>query len=151
MLFITPFLRNFPKQRRIFNCCDEVDLQTLECGQELYTDPHGININQMMLIDKLMCIVTTGKEEKSNTYTYYKHAKEQSTLGGHYHQIIFIDQENCLFFVIKSSTSNAALFNRFINDRCNGVFIIGSLIAIFNPDPIEGYMNGVPIFFLNKQ
>ena len=28
-----PFDSNCPKQRRIFNCCDKVDLQTLERGQ----------------------------------------------------------------------------------------------------------------------
>ena len=61
-----------------------------------------------MLIGQLIWIADPGKEEKSNTYTYYKHAKEQSTSGGHYQQIIFFrffsetntDQENCLFCVI---------------------------------------------------
>ena len=40
-----PFDSNCPKQRRIFNRCDQVDLQTIERGQEIYTDPSGININ----------------------------------------------------------------------------------------------------------
>ena len=68
----------------------------------------------MLLIGQLMWIVTPGKEEKLDTYTYYKRAKKQSTSGGHSHQIIFFsffsetntDQENHLFCVIQSSTSN---------------------------------------------
>ena len=32
-----PFDRNCTKQQRILNSCDQVDLQTLEHGQELYT------------------------------------------------------------------------------------------------------------------
>ena len=116
-------------------------------------------MNRMLLIGQLMWIVTPGKEEESNTYAYYKFAKEQSTSGGHHLQIIFFcfcsetnaDQENCLFGVIQSSTSNTVFFNIFINARDNGVFSIGSLIAVFNPDPIEDYMNGVPIIFSNEQ
>ena len=57
----SPLDSNCPKQQRIFNCCDQVDLQTLKCGQELYTDPCGININQMVLIGQLVCIVTPGE------------------------------------------------------------------------------------------
>ena len=68
----------------------------------------------MMLIGQLVWIVTNVKEEKYNTYMYYKRAKDQSTSGGHYHRIIFfhfcsetnIDQSNRLFCVIQSSTSN---------------------------------------------
>ena len=90
---------------------------------------------------------------------HYEHAKEQSTSGGHYHQIpLFrfcsernIDQANSLFCVVQSSTSNNLFFNRFINARDNGVFSIGYLIDIVNPDLIEYYMNGVPIIVSNEQ
>ena len=50
------------KKRRIFNRCDQVYLQTLKHGQEIYTDSRGININRMMLIGQMMWIVTPGKE-----------------------------------------------------------------------------------------
>ena len=84
--------------------------------------------------------------------------KEQSTPGGNYHWIIFCSfcsetnkyQENCMFFVIQSSTSNNVFFKRFINTRDNGVSSIGYLITIVNPDTIEEYMNDVPIFY-NEQ
>ena len=56
-----PFDRNCRKQRIIFNRCYQVDLQTLKRGQELYTDPCGININLMLLISQLMWIITPGK------------------------------------------------------------------------------------------
>ena len=87
----------------------------------------------MMLIGQLMWIVTPGKEEKPNTYTYYKRAKEQSTSGGHYHRIIFvifcsetnIDQENRLFCVTQSSTLHNVIFKIFLNAIYNGVFSIG--------------------------
>ena len=67
---------------------------------------------------------------------YYKRAIDQSTSGGPYHQILFFrfcsetntDQENRLFRVIQSSTSNTVLFNIFINARDNGFFSIGSSI-----------------------
>ena len=49
-----PFDSNCPKQQRIFNCWDQIDLQTLECVQELYTCPRGININKMLLISQLI-------------------------------------------------------------------------------------------------
>ena len=59
-----PHLTETVKKKRIFYHCDQVDLQSLERGQELYTYPLGININQMMLIVRLVWIVTPGKEEK---------------------------------------------------------------------------------------
>ena len=40
-----PFYSNCPKQQRIFNRYDQVYLQTLKRGKELYTDPCGISIN----------------------------------------------------------------------------------------------------------
>ena len=39
------FDRNCPKQQIIFNRCDKLDLKTLKRGQELYTDPCGIDID----------------------------------------------------------------------------------------------------------
>ena len=78
-----PFDRNCSKQRRIFNCCDQVYLQSIKHIQEFYTYPCGNNINKMLLIGQLMCFVTSGREEKLNTYTYYKCVKKQSTSGGH--------------------------------------------------------------------
>ena len=56
------FESNCPKQQKIFNSCGQVDLQTLEHGQELCTYPLGININIILLIGQLMRIVTPGKE-----------------------------------------------------------------------------------------
>ena len=41
---------------------NQVDLQTLERGQEIYTDTCGININQILFIGQLLCIVAHGKE-----------------------------------------------------------------------------------------
>ena len=61
------------------------------------------------------------------------------------------DQENRLFCVNQSSTSNNVLFNIFINDIYNGIFSIGSLIYFVNPDTIEDYMNGVLIIVSNEQ
>ena len=61
------------------------------------------------------------------------------------------DQANRPFCVIKSSTSNTAFFNIFINDRDNVVFSIGSIIDVVNPDHIEYYRHGVPIIFSNEQ
>ena len=52
---LSPLDINCPKQQRIFNRCDQVDLQTLECVQELYTDPRGININLMVLVG--LCVL----------------------------------------------------------------------------------------------
>ena len=46
--------------------------------------------------------------------------------------------------------SNTVIFNRFINAIDNGVFGIGSPIAIVDPDPFEHYMNGVPIIVSKK-
>ena len=113
----------------------------------------------MLLIGQLVWIVTPGKEEKLNTYMYYKRAKEQSTSVNYYHQIIFFrfcsetntDQQNFLFCVIQSYKSNNFVSNWFINDRYYGFFSIASLIDIVNPGPIEGYMNGVPITIFNEQ
>ena len=58
----SPFDSNCPKQRRIFNLCDQVDLKNIEHGQELYTYPCGIDINKMLLIGQLVWIVNPGKE-----------------------------------------------------------------------------------------
>ena len=40
-----PFYSNCPRQQRIYNRCDQVDLQNLKLGQEIYIDPCDININ----------------------------------------------------------------------------------------------------------
>ena len=111
----------------------------------------------MLLIDQLVWIVTLGKEEKPNIYTY--RTKNQSTSGGHYHHIIFFRfcyktkkyQANCLFCIIQSSTPNTVFFHIFLNARYNGVFSIGSLINMVHPDTIQDYNNGVPIIVSNKQ
>ena len=111
----------------------------------------------MLLIGQLMWIVTPVKEEKSNTYMYYKREKDKLTSGGHYHRIILfcfwsetnIYQENRLFCVIQSSTSNTVFFDRFINAIYNGAFRSGYLIDIVNPDPIEDYINGIRINNIN--
>ena len=113
----------------------------------------------MLLIGQLMWIVTLGKEEKSNTHTYYKFAKYKLNSGGHFYRIISFrfcsetntEQANFLFCFIQSSISNTFFFNRFINDIENGVFRIGSLITIVIPDPIEDYMNGFHIIVSNKK
>ena len=60
---------------RVFKRCDQLYVQTLECRKELYTYLCEINTNQMLLIFQMMWIVTPSKEEKPNTYTYYKRAK----------------------------------------------------------------------------
>ena len=81
------------------------------------------------------------------------------TYSGHYHRILLFrfcsetnaDKYNSIFCVIQSFISNTVLFNIFINDIDNGIFSIGSLTDIVNPDPIEGYMNGVPIIVSNEQ
>ena len=52
-----------------------------------------------------------------------------------------------VFLVIQSSTSNTVFFQRFLNARYNGVFSIGSPIAIVDTYPIDDYTNGVPIIF----
>ena len=97
----------------------------------------------MLFIGKLMWIVTPGKKEKSNTYTYYKRAKEQSTSGGHYHRIVFFfpetntEQANRLFCVVQSSTSNTVFSNRSPNARDSGVFVIGYIIAIITLIPLK--------------
>ena len=57
----TPYNSKFSKQRRIFNLCEQVDMQTLKRGQELYTDPCGISINRMRFIGQLMWIFISGK------------------------------------------------------------------------------------------
>ena len=106
-----------------------------------------------------MWVVNPGKEEKANTYTYYRRVKEKSTSGGHYHRILLfsfcskinIDQASFLFCVIKSYASNTVFFHIFPNARYNGIFIIGYLFDIVNPDPVEDYMNGVPIIVPNEQ
>ena len=58
---LAPFDSSCPKKRRIFNCYDQVDLETIERGQEIYTDPCGININRMLFIGQLMWIFNPGK------------------------------------------------------------------------------------------
>ena len=81
------------------------------------------------------------------------------TSGGHYHKIIFfrfcseinINQENCMFCVSQSSSSNNVSFNIILISRDYGVFIIGYLIAGGNPDPIKYYMDGIPIIVSNEQ
>ena len=61
-----------------------------------------------MLIGQLICIVSPWKEEKSNTYTYYKRAKDLSTSGGHYHRIIFFH-----FFLKQTQTKKIICFVSF--------------------------------------
>ena len=56
-----------------------------------------------------------------------------------------------MFCVLQSYKSNTVFFIIFLNARYNGVLSIGSLIAVFNTNTIEDYMNGVHIIVLNEQ
>ena len=146
---------NCNRTRRILNRSTLVDLQTLERGQDLYLDPpQDINLNRMLLIGQLMWIVTPGKDENSSTYSYYKRSQAKNTSGCLYNRILFFrfvseknsSQNNRLFCVVHLNMKiNHHFFDRFANERDNGLFTIGSLIAIVNPDPIEDYMNGTPM------
>ena len=152
-----PYDSNCQNQHIKYNRCEQVNLQTLERGQELCIDPRGININKILFISQLVWFVTPRKDEKSNTYTYYKRAKVQLTYGVHYHQILLFrflseintDQANCLLCIVQSSTSNTGFFNSCPNSRDNRVFSIGYIIYVVDPDPIEEYINCVPIIVSN--
>jgi hypothetical protein len=157
----SPHDQNCNRTRRIFNKSTQVDLQTLEQGQELYINPpEGVNVNRMLLIGQLMWIVTPGKDENSSTYSYYKRAQAKNTSGCQYNRILFFrfcsetnsNQNNRLFCVVHTNTKkNHQFFDRFANERDNGLCTIGSLIAIVNPDPIEDYMNGTPMIVTNEK
>ena len=91
---------------------------------------------------------------------YYNSAKEKSTSGGHYHQILFFCycsetntyQSNSLFCVIQCYISNNFFFNRFINAKDNGVFSIGSLISIVEHIPLKTTrMVSLLLFWTNNQ
>ena len=85
-----PHGQNCNRTRRIFNRSTQVDLQTLEQGQELYINPpECVNVNRMLLIGQLMWIVTPGKDENSSTYSYYKRAQAKNTSGCQYNRILF--------------------------------------------------------------
>ena len=60
----SPFDRNCPEQRKTLNRCYQVDLQTLERGQEIYTDCRGTDVIQILLIGQLMWIFNPRREEK---------------------------------------------------------------------------------------
>lgn len=116
--------------------------------------PRGINVNRMLMIGQLMWIVTPGKDESSSTYSYYKRSQAKNTSGCLYNRILFFrfvsesnsSQNNRLFCVVHlNMKKNHHFFDRFANERDNGVFTIGALIAIVNLDPIEDYMNGTPM------
>ena len=86
----TPHDQNCNGTRRIFNRSTQVDLQTLEQGQELYINaPEGVNVDRMLLIGQLMWIVTPGKDENFSTYSYYKRAQAKNTSGCQYNRILF--------------------------------------------------------------
>ncbi len=108
----TPHDKNCNRTRRIFNKSTQVDLQTLEQGQELYVNPpEGVNVNRMLLIGQLMWIVTPGKDENSSTYSYYKRAQAKNTSGCQYNRILFFrfcsetnsKQNNRLFCVVHTN------------------------------------------------
>jgi hypothetical protein len=155
----SPINTNCENSARIFNSCQQVDLNTLERGQELYMDPRGIDVNQMLLFGQLLWIVTPGREENSSTFSYYKRSKQQKSSGCSYNRILFFrfcsekttDQADRIFCVVLSSRTNMFFFHRFPNARDNGICSIGSFIAIVNPDPIEDYMSGIPMITSNEQ
>ena len=61
------------------------------------------------------------------------------------------DQKKYMFYVIQSYISNTVFLNICLYARDYCVLNIGSLIVLFNPDPIEDYMNGVRIIVSNEQ
>lgn len=152
---------NCSRTRRIFSKSTQVDLQTLERGQDLYLNPpQGVNVNRMLLTGQLMWIVTPGKDESSSTYSYYKRSQAKNTTGCLYNRILFFrfvsekssSQNNRLFCVVHlNMKKNHVFFDRFANERDNGFFSIGSMVSIVNPDPIEDYMNGTPMITSNEK
>ena len=53
--------------------------------------------------------------------------------------------------MMQNSASNKTLFDRTPGVMCNGDLIIGSIVTIFNPFPIEDDLSGMPMIKSEEQ
>ena len=136
---------------RIISRSTSIDLHTLEQGEALYLR-RDINMNKVVLYGQLYRVITPCREQ--GTFTYQKRYRSQTTNGStQYDRILMFrfvsetdnDFSNRLFYVMQNSTTNVTFFDRNTNFRDNGVCTISTLFAIVNPDPIENYMQGIPM------
>ena len=136
---------------RIISRSRAIDLHTLEQGESLYMN-RDINMNRVVLYGQLYRIITPCREQ--GTFMYQRRYKSQTTNGStQYDRIMMFrfvsetpnDFTNRLFYVMQNNTTNVNFFDRNTNFRDNGVCTIGTLFAIVNPDPIENYMQGIPM------
>ena len=136
---------------RIVSRSNAIDLHTLEQGESLYMN-REINMNRIILYGQLYRIITPCREQ--GTFMYQRRYKSQTTNGSNQYDRIMMfrfvsetpsDFISRLFYVMQNSSTNVNFFDRNTNFRDNGICTIGTLFGIVNPDPIENYMQGIPM------
>ena len=134
----------------------EISLSLLSQGLDhvLENKPVGMKLNKTFLAGILLRIITPSKElSQANVMRRYKPQSTTSNTATTYRSIyLFLNvsenhdsDQNSLFYMIMNSTSNTHLFERNTNFRDNGIISIGTLLLIVNPDPVENFLNGIPI------
>ena len=141
---------------RILTKSKEISLSLLSEGLEyvLENKPTGMKLNKTFLAGILLRIITPSKElSQANVMRRYKPQSTTTNTSTIYRSIyLFLNvsenhdsDQNSLFYMIMNSTTNTHLFERNTNFRDNGTISIGTLLMIVNPDPVENFMNGIPI------
>jgi len=109
------------------------EIAAVLCKLEFFIDANK-------LISKLLNSVETFTLILHNHIIFFRFYSETSS-----------DQMNRIFCVVQIAKTNTVFFNWFPNARDNGMFSIGSIVAIVNPDSIEDCMNDVPMIVSNEQ
>ncbi len=140
----------------IINNMKQVDLTFLERGSDDLLKDLSAQLHKTLIVGQLLWIVTPSKDESSRTYSYSnkRFSKTNLSSGGLYNRILFFrecseqgsSEDNRIFCMVQlNNVKNTALFNRFPTERDNGMFTIGSLIGVVNPEPIDEYMIDIPM------
>ena len=154
-----PFDNN-AKSLRVLNRHTEISLSDLKTGETLYQNPPpGINLNRCMIAGQLLRVIMPGRDQNNFSYQRkYKTATTSSTMK--YHRIFMFcvvseqgdaSESRQIFYMMQNATTNTELFNRNTNFRDNGIITIGTILMIVNPNPVERFMQNIPMLTTNER
>jgi hypothetical protein len=142
------------QERRILSHFKELPLSFMREGLDYVIEkmPNTMKLDRIYIVGMLIQIITPSKDlSQAIVMRKYKNQTTSNTATAYRSIFLFLNVsekqqgQNRLFYMIMNSTSNKDLFEHNSNFRDNGVITIGTLMLIVNPDPVENFLNKIPI------
>lgn len=142
-----------PRSTIILDTHREVSLNVLEMGDDLYMNPPtGVDLNSMLMYCQLIRIITPTRDNDVLKYQR-RHRAQNTAANANYTRILMCrvvaetntQHDGKVFYVLQNSKENKTILDRNPALRDNGSLTIGSCMAIVNPDPIDKFLQNIPM------